>query len=507
MAADFSRHHRPHHLLVANEAGEVCLVDGSPPEVGVGAPVSRELHAYANPIFDLRWGGLNDSLYALAVADMHVYVHDAASQAVQQCLGHHASSIRTVRFRPRHPHLLVTAGRDGCIGMWDLRVCGTNSARNSPALLISDAHQQPPSAGTLSRRARREGTGSNNNNGTTATTSVTAVEFMPLADHLIASIGQPDYAIKFWDIRYTWGRHCLPTPLASIPAPATGRRQRAFISLAVDSVGSSLYAVSSDNHIYRYLATGAFSPTPLDVYGHSEFRTLGSFYIQCALSPDDRYLLVGSTERHAYIWPTAKGSRELIRLAEHRFEVSAVAWSPDDTIFVGGEDYVSRLWWRHRHNQQAITAVDQFAQAELLVLPTTTVPPKPGRRRPKPALSDHHSPPSLSPPSLLPPWPHRSTAADQGVSADSRKTPPPTLALSRRPMAQLSNQCSPAGRLRQGRLDSFLLTRTAPSKRAMAVTPWGDGDNAPSSISNNCPPSDRHATDENDGQVPSPYHL
>ncbi|PJF19424.1 hypothetical protein PSACC_00778 [Paramicrosporidium saccamoebae] len=320
MAAEFANTNG-HHLLLGNEAGDVALVDCRRQSDDIA--MSTALQAYPDAIFDVTWR-TDDHSYALAVGDQHVYVHDSKSQAVQQCLGHHGSSVRMVRYRPGHPDILVTAGRDGCMALWDLRTADTNSTRNKPISLIEDAHSL-------------RGNGRTDRNGS----SVTAFRFMPLEDHLLCSIGQPDYAIRFWDVRYTRRRGQTAQSVAEISPSITGRRPRAFTSLCTDSQGSHLYAVSSDNHIYKYLTSNYSLLETLEAPG---FRTSGSFYIRSAMAPDDQFLLCGSTEGTAYIWPTSVRRQRVFKLHEHRFEVSCVAWSKVGVVFVGGEDYVSRIW-------------------------------------------------------------------------------------------------------------------------------------------------------------------
>lgn len=430
MAADFSRHY-PNRLLVVNEAGDISLVHCPPGK----APRTEALHAYQDAVLDCMWGGQMDSLYALAVADMHVYVHDSHNQTMLHCLGQHSSNVRTVRFRPSHPSILGTASRDGCIALWDLRLCGSNSAKNRPTSTINDAH------GPTGRRP--------------SVSSVTMAEFMPLQDHLLASIGQPDYAIRFWDVRYTRGKS---VPCAAIEAPRTGRRQRAFISLCVDSCGSSLYAVSADNNIYRYLV-GNCSSEPLDVFAHPNFRTSGSFYIRSALSPDDEALVCGSTEGHAYIWPTSKKRRQVLRLAEHRYEVSCVAWSSRGGLFVGGEDYVSRIWHYSEHPLDSL----RYVQPEVLDggPPVSTGNTKRDLPPWRVALSKSHLQ-TVQYSMPIDPWPHRSIVS---APVHSPFCPPPIQPLPvspaplRIPMRNLTNTATESPvvlRKRQSTLDTFL---------------------------------------------------
>lgn len=482
MAADFCDR-LPHLLLLGNEAGEVSLVDCSSVAAdaarqqaayasGVNSS-SRLLHSYPDPVFDVTW---RDHLYALAIADNHVYIHDGPTGRTTHCLGFHDSNVRTVRFRPNHQQgTLASGGRDGAIALWDLRTVDTNSAKNKPSMVIADAHGPrrgtssplspfPPLQSSPAARIRHSPA--------SLSSSVTSFEFMPIHDHLVASIGQPDYSVRFWDIRYSWGRGGLALPYAEIPAPISGRRQRAFLSLCLDRRGSLLYAVSSDNNIYSFLTSNCHS-TPLDTYSAPGFRTSGSFYIRSCLSPDDAYLLCGSTEGHAFIWTTSPGRQAAIRLVEHRFEVSCVAWSPNNEhVFVGGEDYVSRMWRRSPILDGSDGESPQFVRAERVgLLPT----------------------PSTSqlvlgmPKSLQPPTPMRYSSTD--VFHWPLRSLHPTLPTAGRlPLhalpsintitASLSSSapCTPSKRPRQLLLDSFLPTSPPSSPRHSRLLSGSDGD-------------------------------
>lgn len=382
MAADFARK-SPHKLLLGNEAGDIVLVDCQKQRVDSSLP-SSDLQSYPDAIFDVTWKA-DDSNYALAVGDMHVYVHDSENMTVQQCLGYHDSSVRTVRYRPNHPDILGTAGRDGCIALWDLRTADRNSNKNRPINVIEDAHAS--FSGHLGKKE------------TSNSSSVTAFEFMPINDHLIYSIGQPDYAVRTWDTRYTRKRGQLPRPVSETALVNTGRRQRAFISLCTDSTGSRLYAVSSDNHIYNYLTSNL---ELMNVFSAPEFRTSGSFYIRSTISPCDRFLLCGCTEGSAVIWSITgpQYRNRAFKLYEHRYEVSCVSWSRDGMIFAGGEDYVSRLWYNDGDSFE-IDPV-RHVRLEPLESPELNISHKPTYRK-----FECTPPTTLNSSSGLDPWPIR----------------------------------------------------------------------------------------------------
>jgi WD40 repeat protein len=61
-----------------------------------------------------------------------------------------------------------------------------------------------------------------------------------------------------------------------------------------------------------------------------------TFYVKTSLSPDDRFLLGGSSDFNAYVWRVdhvtnpESGRTPVIALEGHSNEVTGVAWSPTD---------------------------------------------------------------------------------------------------------------------------------------------------------------------------------
>lgn len=73
-----------------------------------------------------------------------------------------------------------------------------------------------------------------------------------------------------------------------------------------------------------------------------------SFYVKSTISPDDSYLLSGSSDRNAYIWSIDNPKAAPLALKGQSEEVSAVAWCPNDlsrivTINDGGTFWIWRI--------------------------------------------------------------------------------------------------------------------------------------------------------------------
>ena len=71
----------------------------------------------------------------------------------------------------------------------------------------------------------------------------------------------------------------------------------------------------------------ALGQEPLGIFsGHLN----STFYVKAALSPNDMYLMSGSSDNDAYIWNVTDPSAAPILLKGHLGEVTSVAWCPSD---------------------------------------------------------------------------------------------------------------------------------------------------------------------------------
>lgn len=94
----------------------------------------------------------------------------------------------------------------------------------------------------------------------------------------------------------------------------------------MDSNHSSLFASCTDDKIYMYSCTALGQEPVCTFAGHMN----STFYVKAALSPDDMYLLSGSSNNDAFIWRVSDPTAPPTLLKGHLGEVTSVAWCPSD---------------------------------------------------------------------------------------------------------------------------------------------------------------------------------
>lgn len=87
--------------------------------------------------------------------------------------------------------------------------------------------------------------------------------------------------------------------------------------------------------------------------GHEQ----SSFYVKATLSPDDSYLVSGSSDQNAYIWSVVDPKAAPVILKGQTAEVSAVAWCPNDMTRIVTVNDAGSFWiWR----------TDEYSSKELI---------------------------------------------------------------------------------------------------------------------------------------------
>ncbi|KAJ1569884.1 hypothetical protein HK096_011061 [Nowakowskiella sp. JEL0078] len=174
--------------------------------------------------------------------------------------------------------------------------------------------------------------------------SVTSLLFARHQKNILASSGSSDGLIKYWDLRYAnkSSLRAKPDPVAqTMPMPGVVR-QHGISSIATDSDGTRLVALSRDSGIYEYSSHSLGSP--LQVLRWPTQRC-DSFYLRVTLSPDARFVACGSSDSNIYVWEFG-GAPAPIILQVHEGEVSAVTWNKatEKQMASCSDDGTVRIW-------------------------------------------------------------------------------------------------------------------------------------------------------------------
>ncbi|NXG14204.1 DTL protein, partial [Grallaria varia] len=325
-----------HILAVANEEGFVRLYDTEAHDTS--KLIFKEWQAHSNAVFDLAWVP-GEHRIVTASGDQTAKVWDVrASELLGICKGHQCS-LKSVAFSRFEKAVFCTGGRDGNIMVWDTR-CNKKDGFYRQVNQISGAHnvfdKQTPSKPKKKRQNLR---------GLAPLVdfqqSVTVVLFQD--EHTLISAGAVDGVIKVWDLRKNYAAYRQdPVPFKALCYPGTSTRKLGYSSLVLDSTGANLFANCTDDNIYMFNMT-SLRTAPVAVFsGHQN----STFYIKSSTSPDDQFLVSGSSDSNAYIWKVSEPSLPPRILLGHSQEVTSVAWCPSDyaKIATCSDDNTVRIW-------------------------------------------------------------------------------------------------------------------------------------------------------------------
>ncbi|KAF9977313.1 hypothetical protein BGZ65_007451, partial [Modicella reniformis] len=306
------------NLAVGDEDGSIHIIDTG--RDGAHPHQSIQIQAHQNAIFDICWMN-DDSAMISASGDQTARLHDIETKTCVGTFCGHSGSIKSISLKFNDNNIFATAARDGAVMIWDVRCSGTTSAGGErlyrPANKLLNVHAS--ATRTVSPKKSKYGSDGPN--------TASAVQYMKHNENIIASIGALDGSVKYWDVRKhgTYIRHDFPSPLATSIYTPTTKRAHGMTSMALSPDGITLYAVSSDNHIYMFNTTRLGSP--VEQFGGSGF-TCSSYYIKTSVSPDGNYIAAGSCN-DLYVWEVNRPHRKPLIFHGHEREVTGVDWAQD----------------------------------------------------------------------------------------------------------------------------------------------------------------------------------
>ncbi|XP_060040295.1 denticleless protein homolog [Erinaceus europaeus] len=330
-------------LAVANEEGFVRLYDTE--ARAARQACTKEWMAHWNAVFDLAWvpGELK---LVTAAGDQTARLWDvSAGELMGTCKGHQCS-LKSVAFSKFEKAVFCTGGRDGNIMVWDTR-CNKKDGFYRQVNQISGAHN------TVDKQTPSKPKKKQNSKGLAPSVdsqqSVTVVLFQD--ENTLVSAGAVDGVIKVWDLRKNYTA-CRQEPIAAklFPYPGSSTRKLGYSSLVLDSTGSTLFANCTDDSVYMFNMTG-LKVSPLAVFsGHQN----STFYIKSSLSPDDQFLVSGSSDEAAYIWQVSAPWQPPTVLQGHSQEVTSVCWCPSDftKIATCSDDNTLKIWRLNRGSEE-----------------------------------------------------------------------------------------------------------------------------------------------------------
>ncbi|XP_078675321.1 denticleless protein homolog [Branchiostoma floridae x Branchiostoma belcheri] len=296
---------------------------------------------HGNAIFDLEWSP-HQGIMVTASGDQTARIWDMESTNLMGVFKGHTCSVKSASFRTNDKWVFCTGARDGNILVWDGR-CNHNDGYYRPVNSIRNAHTlRMPS--TPRPKKKRKVDAAMSNPQQDSQQSVTCVVYQD--ENTIVSAGSVDGTIKLWDMRKNYTAYqCTPIPKHSFQYPGTRVRRRGFSSLVMDSAGTRLFASCTDSTVYMYNCHSMETQPVTTFTGH----TCSSFYVRCALSPCEEYLISGSSDNSAYIWKVNDPEACPWKLTGHSGEVTAVAWCQDDftKLITCSDDNTMRVW-RHQ---------------------------------------------------------------------------------------------------------------------------------------------------------------
>ncbi|XP_063698546.1 protein lethal(2)denticleless [Culicoides brevitarsis] len=344
LAAKFAKQTGNQHIIaIANEDGMVAVqnVNHRNYDIASGEIPLDGVQCHYNAVFDVEW--MPNEMKLVTVSGDHsakLWQLTESKLVETRIFQGHFRSVKTAAFRKTDSAVFATGGRDGSILIWDTRSAHSmeSASRADNCIFSGHAGGQPNTPQSHRKRSgSRQSTPKLPAN--VSSSSITGLVFQD--DNSLISCGAGDGLIKVWDMRRNYTAFKKePMPKYSLPYAGTSTFV-GFTNLLVDNAGIRLYASCMDNTIYCYNISTYTQPLVQKYTG----ADIGSFYIKACLSPDDKYLISGSSSEKAYIW-NVDYQNPLVTLNGHTQEVTCVAWtqSRENAIVTCSDDARHKIW-------------------------------------------------------------------------------------------------------------------------------------------------------------------
>jgi WD40 repeat protein len=314
----------------------------------------EEENVQKNCIYDLIWLNRND--IACGGGDKNISIVDTETFEQKLLLKGHSESVKSLATLRQNTNLLASASRDSSILVYDLRFNKNTDGTLHAINTIQSAHM-------CSQPSQQAKTPSKTPSKTLKFASAKAKS--PVAcivyhnEHMLISCGAIDNQIKIWDLRKTYSNRFIePQPLHILNNEFT---TKGYSNLVLSYSNRYLYANNMNNHIYEFDLWENFNENfkcmPI-VSTHSSIHKNGSNYVKSSISPCDSFLLTGSSDNSAIIYPLKyKNHAKALKFDVHTSEVTAVDWSANDLnqLITCSDDNTIRLWNVKKDLHESIT--------------------------------------------------------------------------------------------------------------------------------------------------------
>ncbi|KAJ7591342.1 WD40-repeat-containing domain protein [Mycena floridula] len=324
-------------VAVGTEQGSIHVWDTSPRAPWDPVHPHSTLFPHKSGVFCSAWNS-TDTLIASGAGDNLVQVSCVSENTVKASLKGHSGTVKCVAWDPAHSDILSTAGRDGGICLWDLRVEG-DSGFQKPVMTILGAHEPPPKS-----KSRK----------TAVPKSVTSILYDISRDSRLVSSGSADGVLRSWDLRMVAKapKKRLPVDFSETDSTLShgSSRSRGILSLKAGSgpTAGLIFGLGFDRiHTYSLSNLEALKIS----FSHPDMQ-IRSFVADMAMSPCGRWLASGSDGKSpsTFVFDVSNASRPYatphpsihLEGAPNEGQITVVDWA--DGMLATCADQVIRVW-------------------------------------------------------------------------------------------------------------------------------------------------------------------